>query len=122
MLLYDGDCGVCSLIVRFLASPSIEMRPFQRCSDDVLANMHLSRARCAGAVQLVSGDVVVSGALAMNAVVAAKWPRVDPLRRALERSRLVVLVESAVYALFARHRAAVSRALGRASCTLSGPR
>jgi predicted DCC family thiol-disulfide oxidoreductase YuxK len=119
---YDGDCGVCSAVVAWLRPrvPGVSFAPFQGAGEDELAACGLSTERCSEALQLVrDGRVAASGADAFNALaIIGRLPgwRLAALLAACPPLRSL---ERLAYAVVARRRASISRALGQTACRLS---
>lgn len=115
-LVYDGDCGICTASVRWLARRGCraEMVPSGRWVADHPADA----ARCATSVVLVDGDgrsceaeEAVAGALA---TCRGPLPWVGRLLVAPG----VRLASHAAYRLVAAHRARISGWLGMTACAL----
>lgn len=122
LVLFDGDCGLCTALALRARdrdrAARFRIEPYQNWSDAELAGVGLTRARCAGAMQVVSPrGRRYPGALGVNYFLwhAGGWGRLLALLGALPP---LLLVEMGVYALVARHRARLSRRLGLAACVV----
>ncbi|HTL54303.1 MAG TPA: lipase maturation factor family protein [Candidatus Limnocylindrales bacterium] len=106
VVLYDGDCGFCTLWVkRWMQStgPAVEYVPFQ---DQRVGELYpeLTREQLEQAVQLVDTDgTVYAGAEAVFRALATNHSRRWPLRL-YQRSTLFSRSAESCYRLVARHR------------------
>lgn len=122
LLLFDGDCGICTHLARRAAILDRRRRyriaPYQAYSEEQLAAHGLSHHACSRAVQLIlpSGRVQ-SGALAVNRFLASYMPGklLVPLLYVMFP---LLFVEMLGYALVARHRHRISRWVGLEACKI----
>lgn len=120
LLLFDGDCGLCAAAAGRARDHDRHSRfriePHQNWSDAELAAAGLTRALCAGALQVVSaGGRRYPGALGVNYFL---WRCGGAGRLVLVGWLLppLILLEMLVYALVAWNRRRLSRWLGLAAC------
>jgi predicted DCC family thiol-disulfide oxidoreductase YuxK len=120
LVLYDGDCGICTAAMdrlrRFAGPRMPQIRAYQDLGDDELLALGTTREECASALQVrIDGGRWLSGARAVNQLarlhrlagpVAAFFDAVPPL----------LWIEEVVYRMVARNRSAISRRLGLVAC------
>lgn len=124
LLLFDGDCGVCSKsaeIARRIARRSgYQVEPYQRYSEEELAPLGLDYARCSKRVKAITRHGrVLSGAFAVNhfcwrhpawAIIPIVIYLLPPL----------LLAELILYDIVAYNRQRISRWLGLTACAIPG--
>ena len=117
MVLYDGTCGICTRIIRYLersTGQAFRYESFQSQSGEALASYGLSEKDCSDALQAqAAGGSFVSGADAINAIFV-EIPRFRVFVRCLKGPLLVI--ERECYRMFARSRGVISRGLGSKVC------
>jgi predicted DCC family thiol-disulfide oxidoreductase YuxK len=103
VVLFDGYCGFCTWSVNFashVVQADVQFEPYQQAD---VAAYGLTVEKCADAVQFVMGDVQLSGARAVAAVLRrgrGLWPGIG---KAMD-FRVVQPIAAGVYAVVARHR------------------
>jgi predicted DCC family thiol-disulfide oxidoreductase YuxK len=121
-VVYDGDCGVCSAAVALARERAprggVAFTASQSLSD---AQRAAIEARAGAGVfdrsiVLDGAGRTLTGARAVNATLALLFPRSAPYVAVVERIAPLVALEDAGYRFFARHRRAISRALGLTAC------
>ncbi|MDQ7030609.1 MAG: DUF393 domain-containing protein [Ardenticatenia bacterium] len=123
LLIYDGDCGLCSALIEWVRQRDRGQRltcaPYQHVSPERLSP-GLTRVACAQAVCLVRpGHGHVTGARAVAEVfclLPSPWAHVGRLVRPWSP-----LLEPA-YRLIARYRHRLSALLGLPTCRLDSSR
>lgn len=120
LIIYDGDCGVCSAFIRKAEAldrgRKFEMRPYQGYSAEDLARWGLDEAACAHEVKLIgpSGNVY-GGAWAVNRFLWQYWPW-KPLIALFYALPVFLGAEILGYKLFARNRSRISKWMGVQAC------
>ncbi len=103
VVLFDGYCGFCAWSVNFardVVQADVQFEPYQKVD---VAAYGLTVEQCADAVQFVTGDVQLSGARAVAAVLRrgrGLWPGIG---KAID-IRGVQPIVTGVYEAVARHR------------------
>ena len=119
-VLYDGDCGVCTVLAEREAahhSPGrFEFVMYQSIDEPELAKVGLSHADCRHELQLIASDGRVhGGAWAINRLLIHRFPW-SIVVAVLYLLPVLLLFEWAGYRLFVRNRHVVSRWLGIDAC------
>lgn len=103
VVLFDGYCGFCTWSVNFardVVRAHVEFLPYQGVD---VSKYGLTQQQCSDAVQLVTGDVRLSGAPAVAAVLrqgGGLWPGIG---KAIDH-RAVQPLAAGVYRVVSRHR------------------
>ncbi len=120
LLLFDGDCGICTWCAEWAKahdrSGEFEVQPYYEFSEEELAPYGLDWAACTRAVQLITQQGRVrSGPFAVNAFLWRQrgWRLLVGLLYILFP---LLLIEWAAYALVAKNRHRISAALGMNAC------
>lgn len=121
-VLYDGDCGVCTMLANREAALQSPQRftfvPYQQYDDDALAAFGLTAADCHHAVQLITkSGRVVGGPWAVNRLLLRRFPWVV-IVVILYAVPILLPLEWLGYRWFARNRHLVSRWLGLDRCRI----
>jgi predicted DCC family thiol-disulfide oxidoreductase YuxK len=123
LLLFDGECGVCSWLAlrarRIDGRGRFGIRPYQEVAEADLAPWRVTHADCARSLQLLLGRPGRprrhGGAFAVNAFLWRFFPWSLGVALLYLLPPLLVL-EIVGYRLVAAHRARVSRLLGLSAC------
>jgi len=120
LIIYDGDCGVCSASVRKAEAVDrlrkFEVRPYQSYSAEELARWGLNAASCAHEVKLLNpSGKVYGGAWAVNYFLWQYWPW-KLLVALMYVMPLFLGAEILGYKLFARNRSRISKWMGVQAC------
>ena len=121
-IVYDGDCGICSAGIAVLRARCARADVAFVASQSLAAREREAIEAQAGAgifdrsVVLAADGRITTGARAVNAALALVFPRTAPLLAIVGGIAPLVAIEEAAYRLFARHRRALSRALGFTAC------
>jgi predicted DCC family thiol-disulfide oxidoreductase YuxK len=124
LLLFDGDCGICSWLARRAAiidrKRRFRIEPYQAFDESALLAHGLTYEACGRAVQLITPrGRVRSGAFAVNGFLVAYMPY-----RVLVPWLYVLfplLADEVVgYVVVARNRHRISRWLGLNACKIGG--
>ena len=119
-VLFDGDCGVCSVAADALRAVDRARRfvvePYQTFPEAELNRIGLTTEACARALQFLSRDGRVhSGAFAVNAVLW-RLPGGAVLIALVYALPILLLLEIVAYRLIASRRHQISRWLGMKAC------
>lgn len=122
LLLFDGDCGVCSKLAEWAAERDggryFRVEPYFEFSEEQLAPYGLNWADCTRAVQLITSEgKVVEGAFAVNRFLW-RLPPFKPLVVILYLLFPLIGIEMLGYAIVARNRHRISAALGMNECKI----
>ena len=122
MLLFDGDCGICTKLAGRAAMIDRRRRfriePYQAIEESQLAAHGLDHRRCSRALQLILPDGRTrSGAFAVNGFLAAymPWRLLVPVVYVIFP---LLVLEVLGYALVARNRHRISRWVGLDACRI----
>jgi predicted DCC family thiol-disulfide oxidoreductase YuxK len=120
LLLFDGDCGVCSKLAEWAARRDggrhFRVEPYFEFSEEQLAHYGLTWADCTRAVQLITSQgKVIEGAFAVNRFLWTLAP-FKPLVATLYLLFPLLGVEMLGYAIVAKNRHRISAALGMNEC------
>lgn len=122
LLLFDGDCGICTKMAARAAGIDRQRRfriePYQAFSDEQLAPHGLSHASCNRAIKLIRANTKVSsGAFAVNRFLMpyAPWKFLLPWAYLLFPA---LIVEAVGYWIIARNRHRISRWMGLDACKI----
>lgn len=111
LLIYDGDCGVCTRAAHWVEARSdVEIRPFEDLTDDETKRLPTDWRQCA---HFLVGDRVYSCGEAMERAYARTDHVGTPLLGVARRLPGYALVREAGYRQFADHRPLVARLLPR---------
>jgi predicted DCC family thiol-disulfide oxidoreductase YuxK len=109
-IVYDGDCGICAASAAFARDCTTQHGITFVASQalDIDARAAIEAQTGAGifdrSVVLVRDGRTLIGARAINAAIAALFPRSAPLLAIVDRVPPLVALEDAAYRFFARHR------------------
>ena len=122
LLLFDGDCGICSKIAKWCQSvdggEKFRVEPYFEFTEAELAPHGLTWADCTQAVQLIKQNGrVVSGAFAVNHFLWTR-PLFKPLVALLYLLFPLIGLELIGYAIVAKNRHRISAALGMNECKI----
>ena len=125
LLLFDGDCGVCTWIAQWLERMDrgrrFAIKPHQALSDAQLAAHGTSRDACNRAVRVVTPKGrVLGGSFAINYFFWWRFPWCVAVAL-IYLLPPILLAEVLVYAWVARNRHRVSRWLGLTECKVKLP-
>ena len=120
LLLFDGDCGVCSKLAEWAARRDggrhFRVEPYFEFSEEQLSPYGLTWADCTRAVQLITArGKVIEGAFAVNHFLWTLGP-FKPLVATLYLLFPLLGVEMLGYAIVAQNRHRISAALGMNAC------
>jgi predicted DCC family thiol-disulfide oxidoreductase YuxK len=112
LVLYDGDCGLCSRLAASLAERGIRVAPIRSAVGDVELR-DLARAQRDATVHVVDGDGRRRSGADALAPVLRSLPRLAWAAPVVEAVPLPFRIG---YALVARHRGRLSRLAGARGC------
>lgn len=124
ILLYDGDCGICSAFIQWAIridhQKQYDFIAFQAFPEDQKAALNLSEAKFARGIYLIFPDSgkKYHGAFAVNRFFIGFFPY-NVLVVLLYLFPLLLLAELVIYALVAKYRARISLFLGLNACSLN---
>lgn len=120
-IIFDGDCGICSLLMRYVAIrvPDAQVVEHQRLDEHSLAILKLTREACSKALQLLDGEERMAGAVAVNRIIKRLNPVIGKCIEGLARIPPLARYEQLAYQLFAQNRHVISSLLGLRACVLT---
>jgi len=122
LLVFDGDCGICSRAVRWLRrhDGSKRIRALPSRTPGLLQQLGVSEEEAGAALWAIAdGREHLRGAAAINAALAALRPGPWPLVARLYALPAIRRLEDAAYAWVAAHRGRLSRFGSPGSCPRS---
>jgi predicted DCC family thiol-disulfide oxidoreductase YuxK len=121
IVLYDGDCGICSAVIAWFATRThqVEYRSFTSLDAQELEDLGVTNEACATALHVIDGRCVLRGARAMNRLARLAGHPIRLPAMIADNVPPLVWLEELAYRVFASKRHLISAWLGQNACRLN---